>query len=158
MFNIGISDTEGEVDFYVPSATGAASLVANEDEFHRRKCDKYGNYTGDMTIEIVKCKVRTLDTIVAENHINDIVFIKIDVEGNEMAVLKGAKKTIDANKPVIYCELLRKHAKRFGYHPNDVINYMSNLGYNCKTMRDGELVAFEEMDDNTEETNFFFIY
>ena len=62
----------------------------------------------------------TIDHFIEEEGITNVDFIKIDVEGNEKAVLEGAYVTIKKERPLIYCELLRKHAKRFGYHPNEV--------------------------------------
>ena len=89
--------------------------------------------------------------------IDNISFIKIDVEGNELKVLKGAIETIVENRPLVYCELLRKHAKRFGYQPNEVIELMYKYGYICKTMCGGELTRIDEITEKTAETNFFFI-
>ena len=53
--------------------------------------------------------------------------------------------------------MLRKHAARFGYHPNEIIDFMRKLNYSCYTFED-KLVKFEEMTDDTVETNFFFVY
>ena len=50
---------------------------------------------------------------------NKISFIKIDVEGHEMQVLRGAKNTIKKNKPVI---LIQDNDKK-------VINYLKSWGY-----------------------------
>lgn len=156
-FNIGMSDKKGSFDFYVPASNEAASLVANEDEFYRKKATVDGDYTGNLEIDKVRCTVDTVDDFVIEHGIQNITFIKIDVEGNELNVLHGAEKTIKENKILVYCELMRKHAKRFGYHPNDVIKYMAELGYECKTIRNGELIVIDEITDETIETNFFFI-
>lgn len=156
-FNIGLSDEKGSFDFYVPASNEAASLVANEDAFFRKKATEDGEYTGNIDIDKVLCKVEKLDEFAEEHKIDDISFIKIDVEGNELNVLKGARNTLKKNKPLVYCELLRKHAKRFGYHPNDVINYMAELGYVCKVIRDGEMVNVDKITDDTIETNFFFM-
>ena len=37
-----------------------------------------------------------------------------------------------------------------------MIEYMSDLGYVCKTIRNNEMISIGEITDNTEETNFFF--
>ena len=156
-FNIGLSNEKGSFDFYVPASNEAASLVANEDAFFRKKATEDGEYTGDIEIDKVLCKVEKLDEFAEEHNISDISFIKIDVEGNELNVLKGATSTLVKYKPLVYCELLRKHAKRFGYHPNDVIRYMSELGYKCNVIRNGEMVNVDTINEETVETNFFFM-
>ncbi len=80
-------------------------------------------------------------------------FIKIDVEGAELLVLQGAEQTLRQHRPIVLCEMLRKWAKRFDYHPNAIIAYMLGLDYRCETV-DGR--PFTIMTDDTVEKNFFF--
>jgi hypothetical protein len=84
--------------------------------------------------------------------------IKIDVEGAELLVLRGAQETLRHQHPIIQCEMLRKWAKRFKYHPNDIIAFLSRFGYQCYVLRSGKLCRFHAMTDETEERNFFFIH
>lgn len=155
-FNLGMSDKAGHFDFYVPSANEAASLVANEDPFYRKKSSVYGEYTGSTEIDKVSCSVDTVDNFVGAHGIENICLIKIDVEGNEKFVLEGARRTLKEQKPLVYCELLRKHAKRFGYHPNDVIEFMAEIGYRCYKLVGDSLAEVMEIKDDTTETNFIF--
>lgn len=157
MNNEGMSDEKGSFDFYLPGSSEAASLQPINDKFYLKESDEMGNYSGKSTIKKVECKVSTIDTYVEENNIEDIGFIKVDVEGNEKAVLLGAEKTLTKYHPLVYCELLRIHASRFGYHPNDVIDYMKKFDYKCYTMRNDILTPIDEIDEETTETNFFFI-
>ncbi len=157
-FNLGMSDKKGTFDFFVPASNEAASMVANEDSFYRKRYNATGNYTGQTNIEKVQCKVTTVDDFVAENDLKGIDFIKIDVEGNEKAVLAGAEQTVKRFVPLLYVELLRKHAKRFGYHPNEVIRHMKSLGYQCVTLQDKKIIPMDCMDEETVQTNFFFYH
>ena len=52
--------------------------------------------------------VESLDEIVRNENISNIDFIKIDVEGFEFDVLKGARKTIADHKPVLCIEYIKK--------------------------------------------------
>ena len=45
------------------------------------------------------------DDFMTEENIENISFIKIDTEGYEFLVLKGLKKTIVKNQPIIFCEI-----------------------------------------------------
>lgn len=157
-YNLGMSDQTGSFDFYMPGASSAASLQPVTDDFYLKKSDQSGCYTGSKGMETVKCQLTTLDSFVRENGIGKIDFIKIDVEGNEKFVLEGGKETLEAYRPLVYTELLRKHAKRFGYHPNDVIDFMKKFDYTCFTIRQGRLTEVERIEETTEETNFFFLY
>ena len=156
MNNEGMSNENGSFDFYLPGSSEAASLQPIYDKFYLKESDEMGNYSGKSIIKKVECKVNTIDNYVEDNNIKDIGFIKIDVEGNEKSVLMGAEKTLTKYHPLIYCELLRIHAARFGYHPNEVIEYMKNFDYKCYTLKNNKLTQIEEITEYTVETNFIF--
>ena len=156
-YNLGMSNKSGSFDFYLPGESEAASLQPIDDPFYRKKSDEFGIYTGSVEMDKVKCIVSTVDNFIRENKIVTVDFMKIDVEGNEKFVLEGAKEVLRRHHPLVYCELLRKHAKRFGYHPNDVISYMGDYGYKCHTIRDHQLIHINLIDDQTQETNFIFL-
>lgn len=154
--NCGMSDKKESTYFYLPGASEAASLMPVEDEFYLKKSRADGSYTGGNVMTRELCQVTTVDSFIDENHIEGVDFIKIDVEGNEKFVLHGARDTLERFHPFCYCELLRKHSRRFGYHPNEVISYMKELGYNTFTLHESRLTEVEEITEETEETNFFF--
>lgn len=156
-FNVGMSDKKGCFDFYLPGTSEAASLKPVTDEFYLKESDTSGKYVGGNKMEKVLCQVTTLDDFCTENSISRMDFMKIDVEGNEIFALKGATNTLKTLKPMIYCEMLRKHAARFGYHPNDIIAMMKGMGYGCYTINVNSIEKFESMDEQTVETNFLFL-
>jgi len=132
----------GERIFYAdPEILGAAST---------------SSAAGDQGVEH-RCLVRKLDEVLADIH-TGADFIKIDVEGAELLVLEGGIDTIRTSKPIIFAEMLRKHAATFDYHPNDIIDLLASENYRCFYSRNGELIEFFLMDDCTEEKNFFFLH
>jgi FkbM family methyltransferase len=141
---MGLSDVAMDARFYTcEKDSGAASLAPLEEE-------RFGK-------EIpVLARVQKLDNYVyiTKEH-PDI--IKCDVEGAELLVFRGAARTLERYHPIIQCEMLRKWAKRFIYHPNNLIDYLATFGYRCYTLRDGKLVPFQTMTDETVETNFYFL-
>ena len=155
--NIGMSNKSGSFDFYLPGADEAASMQPNMDDYYMRESID-GIYTGRKKMEKIVCQVSTIDDFIAQRKIKKVNFIKIDVEGNGHNVLLGGADVLAKYKPIVYVEMLRKHAERFGYHPNDTIEYMNMLGYGCFALRHGKLVKFSYMDENTRETNFFFVH
>jgi len=70
------------------------------------------------------CKMDTLDAY----KIEDVDFIKIDVEGYELHVLEGSKKTIKKYKPDI---LLEENGlcERYGVTHDNIWGYMTSIGY-----------------------------
>jgi hypothetical protein len=85
-------------------------------------------------------------------------FIKCDCEGAELLVFKGAKNVIYADKPIVFTEMLRKWSAKFGYHPNDIINFFGELGYSCFYSNLDKLAQIDEVNDSTIETNFIFLH
>jgi len=141
--NFGLADKNQTVDFYVcPSLLAASSLA---DTFQ----------SGDKVK--IKGEVRKLDDYCRENSVAPD-FMKIDVEGAEFLVLKGAARTLVEAKPVVMAELLRKWSKCFNYHPNDVTKYFRNIGYSCYVVSGGKLRPFGVVTEDTVETNYFFLH
>jgi hypothetical protein len=106
----------------------------------------------------LECQANTIDNFVKEQDIKQLDFVKCDVEGAELMVYKGGTATFEKHKPIIFTEMLRKWAAKFNYHPNDIISFFKNFGYNCYTSHNGKLVPIEKVTDETMETNFFFLH
>lgn len=143
VYNIGLSDKNKVENFYFNYKEIAASSMRDLRE--------------DNNVEIVKCDIRKLDDFVAEENISNIDFIKIDVEGAELFALRGGAESIKQYKPIIFCEMLRKWAKKFDYHPNDIIELLKNIGYSCYAIKENTLGYISQVTEDTMETNFLFL-
>lgn len=71
----------------------------------------------------------TLDNFVENNNITQIDFIKIDVEGYELEVLKGAEKSINKFKPTLLIELNDLTLYRAGISRKDIFDFLDKNGY-----------------------------
>jgi FkbM family methyltransferase len=141
--NFGFSDKEEKIEFYYyPEGSGNASLR---------------NVSGSDNVEIITGYVRKLDTFIKEKKLH-LDFIKCDVEGAELFVFKGGISAIERDKPIVFTELLRKWCAKFNYHPNEVINLLKNLGYRCFTAKEGKLIEFFSVTEETAENTFFFLH
>jgi len=79
----------------------------------------------------------TLDHFIAEKHIlNRCVLIKMDVEGHEYEVLKGAKRLIGESSPMVYAEL--KEIEEF----KKISTFLFSMGYTIAYAEDGALPNF----------------
>ena len=79
-------------------------------------------------------------------------------KGAELLVFQGGIRSLRQHKPVIFAELLRKWAANFNYHPNEAIELFKSLGYRCFIAKNNKLDEFTTMNDQTKETNFFFLH
>lgn len=141
--NCGISDENKLVTFYYyPEGTVNTSMK---------------NLSQKKDVIEIKSYVKKLDDIV-ENLNMKIDFLKCDIEGAELFAFKGGVNSLIKYKPIIYTELLRKWAEKFNYFCNDIIDLLNGIGYLCFIVKDKFLCPIKEIDDNTNETNFFFLH
>ncbi len=116
---LGLSDRSGEVPIYF-----------NEDD----ELNNEGNASlfpqGEKEGEKEVITLATLDEMVKEHGIEKVDFIKIDVEGNEWPVLRGAEQVLRKFKPVLMVELNAETATNAGYEIGDMVSWLQSLGYN----------------------------
>jgi FkbM family methyltransferase len=141
--NTGLSNQAGELTFYFyPEGAVNASSA---------------NVSGTAHAEQIVCTVNTLDEF-AKAKDSSVDFVKCDVEGAELFVFQGGMEAIQQHRPVIFSEMLRKWSAGFNYHPNEIIALLKGAGYRCFTVHGNALSEFFAMDENTVETNFFFLH
>ena len=141
---LGLSKWTKEERFYYDVTASVASSMVDLREL-------------DSTKQIVVSMMK-LDEYARQKNIQQLDFIKCDVEGAELFVYQGGKQTIQRYKPIVFSEMLRKWSAKFHYCPNDIIDFFNNLGYGCFVIEDGHLKCFGKVDEETLETNYFFLH
>lgn len=125
-----VSDQCGEIKFRIPRShvghgTGRATIEANN------KLE--GDFDGidEMAVQRV-----TLDSDVDQ----PVGLIKIDVEGHEIAVLRGAQSIIERDRPTLIVELEDRH------NPGCVdraFHLLSEYNYRSMCLRNGKLTDID---------------
>lgn len=115
--NMAIGDrdyylTVYEPDYYQNEDFGIFSLI--EDKITKKSGKSY------------VVQVSSLDTFVDTYKIPKIDFLKIDVEGMDMAVLKGATKTLSNFRPIIFIE----HSDNRQSILQQIVDYLGLDNYN----------------------------
>lgn len=113
-----VSDKSGHTTFYVTDivAHNSNSLANNEK--------RSGNSHG------IDVKLTSIDDLKAEFNIPKIDFLKIDAEGAELSVLKGAAGVIEANKPSMLLALHPEAIVNFGDSLSQIWDFIKSRGYN----------------------------
>ena len=107
--NKGVWEFDGTVNFKIADASNRG--ISKVD------------YAGDTTIQVV-----SLDKFCSDGKCD---CIKIDIEGNELKVLEGARKIIIDNRPVLAIEV---HGTKFEFP-----DWMLKLSYKVKKIRSGNM-------------------
>lgn len=88
----------------------------------------------DPQIEQIEVETRLLDHVIPEGQ--KIDFIKIDVEGGEYGVIKGAVNTIKESKPYIIFECGLGASEFYGHKPEDIFALVESTGLKISLMND----------------------
>lgn len=123
----GLSSTTGQVVLHTPvfrgkRLTGWATLNPEI-------------YPQVEQFEQQSVEVTTLDSF----ELRDVGFIKIDVEGHELAVLKGSEETLRRCRPTVLVEIKQQHLAA-------IHGFMDGLGYEIKRLN--QIVEAEPSGNN----------
>lgn len=147
VFDIALSDTTGTHQFKIPIINGVVDNCLSSLEIE----NKEENETEAIVYEV---KTDTLDNFTKEKNIFPDL-IKIDVEGHELSVLKGAENYINNYHPTLIIEIEQRHHKTIEI--DVVFESFKNKGYNCYyySKKQAQLFSFENKTHLTNTTNYF---
>jgi FkbM family methyltransferase len=121
VFDVALSDSARTHQFKIPVINGVADNCLSSLEVD----NKEDNETEAIIYEV---KTNTLDTFLKEkNAFPDL--IKIDVEGHELSVLKGAENYISTHHPSLIIEIEQRHHKDINI--DSVFEDFKQKGYNA---------------------------
>ena len=81
-----------------------------------------------------------LDDFVAQQNIQKADLIKIDTEGFEMNVLKGAEATITKHKPILFIEVNDENLKQQKTSAKELISLVASWGYETTSAQTGQVI------------------
>ena len=91
--------------------------------------NKHQKHMGTLK-EIKQNSYIRLEEFIETEKLTSVDFIKLDVDGHELDVLKSGEKSLAKIKPVIFIEIAPYLYPEFGYSCEELIKFIKNLNYN----------------------------
>jgi FkbM family methyltransferase len=134
VYNFALSDKSCILEMLSPPEvrlTPISAIKCSADQFDNER-----------KIEMQKTDVNAccLDDIVCDLSIPKISFMKIDVEGHELQVVRGAEKTLVEHKPIITLEILQEKWVEGNPLLSEVGQFLISLGYKMGQFIDDKIV------------------
>lgn len=131
LYTCALSDTTGEQTFYVhPNRDYAKDGLRDTKR-------------GEQTTPII-VPTETLDTWWKQNECPQVSVVKIDTEGAELLILRGAREFLHAVRPVLYLEIEPTNLRAYPYTAEDILAELETCGYRLETL-DGEVVTHDTL-------------
>jgi FkbM family methyltransferase len=120
VLNVAVGDHDGEVSLGLPEGGNQGMFGVNA-----------GN--GDaFTVTL-----RRLDDLLEPFALSSLALVKMDIEGSELAALRGASKTIARLRPAMLIELNELALARCEASAREVVEFLADLDYDGWIVGDG---------------------
>jgi FkbM family methyltransferase len=116
---VACSDTEATLELF-----GAPEHNTGETSLSRRNASQAGQVVASYRV-----RARPLDDILKESGVARVDAVKIDVEGAEYLVLKGAAETLDRYHPLVIVELVESQLQAMGTSTAQIVALLHSHGY-----------------------------
>jgi FkbM family methyltransferase len=117
LYNLALGSESGETEIVLPKISGKADYaLATLRPLGTREFDD---------VEKFKVKVARFNDFATNIDFNHIDFVKIDVEGFELQVLRGMSRLLEKKKPDLMIEIEKRHNPNY----RDVFDYLAAMGY-----------------------------
>jgi FkbM family methyltransferase len=122
-----LSNRQGQAELRIP--------YRGDVEMHGTSTLEQDNpLPGSTHVKQVPCKLERLDDVIRE----PVGFIKIDVEGHELAVLEGAGRILAEHRPVLLIESEKRH---HAGAPEVIFQHLARFGYDGFFLLGGRLTG-----------------
>jgi FkbM family methyltransferase len=115
VMEVALSEQVGEVLFNAPEAGDY--------------WDGTGRIETDLLLATRSVESTTLDHLLCTNQLPNIDFMKVDVEGWEMSVLRGGRVTIERCRPYVIFEYDPSYVRRSGTSSAEIFSFFQERSY-----------------------------
>lgn len=142
--NAAAGEINEEKDLFIstPDNSGMSS-------FHQPE-----NYSGKKE----SVKVVSIDEWFKTSALSKIDIIKLDIEGSELAALKGMKEVLQKQKPILIVEVNPETLLMFNLKPSDLYDYLNQLNFEGFLVLENDSFARLSQCEINQTTNVLFIH
>jgi FkbM family methyltransferase len=120
LIEAAVTEQSGTLEFVIMPESSMGKLTTSS--FQQK-------HHGGQTIRV---RAVTLDALLAAGEVQPPAVMKIDVEGAELMLLRGARNLLAAHKPKLFMEI---HS---GELARDCRGFLTQLGYEVRTIEPGD--------------------
>jgi FkbM family methyltransferase len=133
-YALALGTEPGEARMSVP--IGRYGLVTGRSFLEWKTNGIGSNAEFDGQVEVI-VEVDTLDALCARAAMSRLDFVKIDVEGGELNVLRGGQHVIEKYRPTMLIEIEERHITRYQHSAADVVDWLTERGYTMSVWQEG---------------------
>lgn len=140
--DVALSSSEGQSEFFsVLDGGGGFSGLRRPDV--------------TMKVQAIQVPTTTLDSYLKEHRGKTVDFVKIDVEGGELDVFKGATDLLSRPpRPVVLCELQDTRSEAWGHKATDTAAFLERFEFRWFKLLRGGSPGYLDGSVNESERNF----
>lgn len=130
LFNLAVGAREGVLEFWHNDEHSADHRVVTS-QFKSAELD---------SSKITTVRVTSVDDFVASHGLNNVSFIKIDVQGYELAVCEGMKETLEKSPQLsVALEYAPDGMRELGFEPAALLQFFRSRAYHLHILSRGGL-------------------
>jgi len=142
---VAVSDKNGTNKFWTGNKDMLGSLIKKHIQTY-----------SDTPVNSIEIKTITLDSFNKNKKLKKINMIKIDVEGSDLDVLKGAGNILRKYSPYLLVEVFGLSADINKNRKNEILDYLSGFGYKPYQFVANGLKEFDSTQQDAQLINLFF--
>ena len=146
----------------ITTLNAAAGEKSEEKELFLSSADNLGmsslKQPGNFSGKTEMVKVVAIDDWLKNSGLTKIDLVKIDVEGGELAVLKGMKETLSKLKPLLIIEINPETLAMFNLKAADLFKYLDEMNFGAFEFSVDSGLLQHHQGDVTQTRNYVFIH
>ena len=111
-------------------------------------------YIGVDVPRVTKVPVTTLDIYSKQVGLKRLDLLKIDVEGAELFVLRGAREVLSNLRPAVLFEVGYRNLRPYAILPSDIFRFLDDIGYRVMDLTNRTLSEVEFSHASVDEHEF----